>query len=144
MKLPLQVIFRDMAPLPSLEGQIRERAERLERHFAHIVSCHVAVEATGNRHHQGHRYVVNVDVRVPGGEICAGRNQGDEDIAVAVRDAFDAVTRQLQDELERRRGQVKQHPTAAPRDPADVAPADEAQTPGCGTAHAQRPPQGAA
>jgi len=116
MKLPLQVIFRDMAPLPSLEGQIRERAGRLEHFFPDIVSCHVAVEAAGNRHHQGHRYVVRVDVRVPGGEVCAGSNQGDEDIAVAVRDAFDAVTRQLQDELRRRRGQVSQHATAPPHE----------------------------
>lgn len=115
MQLPLQVIFRDMVPLPSLEAQIRSRAAKLERFAPDLTSCHVVVEATGNQHRQGHRYVVKIDARVPGGEVCAGQSQGNEDIAVAMRDAFDAVTRQLEDLERRRRGQVKFHaPGAAP------------------------------
>ncbi len=109
MKLPLQVIFRDMVPLPSLEGQIRERVDRLERFAPDLVSCQVVVEASGNRHRQGHRYVVRIDARVPDEHIVSGEAQGDEDIAVAMRDAFDAMTRQLEDSARRRRGQVKQH-----------------------------------
>jgi ribosome-associated translation inhibitor RaiA len=109
MKLPLQVTFRDMMPLPSLEADIRRRAAKLEQFAPKLMSCHVVVEATGNRHHQGHRYVVKVDVRVPGDEVLAGEHHGHEDIAIAVRGAFDAVARCLEDYAQRRRREVKRH-----------------------------------
>jgi ribosome-associated translation inhibitor RaiA len=109
MKLPLQIEFRDLMPLPSLEGEIRERAARLEKFVPELMSCHVTVEAEGNRHHQGHRYVVRLDVRVPGEEFVTGDRQGDEQIEVALRGSFDAMTRQLEDYQRRRRGQVKHH-----------------------------------
>lgn len=119
MKLPLQVTFRDLMPLPSLEDDIRRRAEKLEQFVPELMSCHVVVEATGNRHHQGHRYVVKIDVRVPGDEIFAGEHHADEDIAIAVRGAFDAIGRRLEDYARRRRGQVKHHPGKEPGAPAE-------------------------
>jgi ribosome-associated translation inhibitor RaiA len=109
MKLPLQVTFRDMVPLPSLEGEIRQRAAKLEHFMPDLVSCHVVVEASGNRHHQGHRYAVKLDVRVPGDEIFTGEHQANEEIEIAVREAFDAMGRRLEDYVRRRRGQVKHH-----------------------------------
>ncbi|MCW5610482.1 MAG: ribosome-associated translation inhibitor RaiA [Rubrivivax sp.] len=112
MKLPVQVVFRDMAPLPSLEGELRERAARLDRFAPDLTSCQIVVEASGGRHRQGHRYTVRIDLRLTGAEIVAGEHQADEDIGRAVHGAFDAATRQLEDLVRRRRGQVKQH---APR-----------------------------
>jgi ribosome-associated translation inhibitor RaiA len=117
MKLPLQVTFRDLVPLPSLEGDIRRRAAKLEEFAPDLSSCHVVVEATGNRHHQGHRYLVKIDVRLPGEELFAGQHHGSEDIELAVRGAFDAMARRLEDHVRQRRGQVKQHapkPRATP------------------------------
>jgi ribosome-associated translation inhibitor RaiA len=118
MKLPLQVTFRDLVPLPSLEGDIRLRAAKLEQFAPDLMSCHVAVEATANRHHQGHRYTVKIDVRVPGEEIFAGDHHGHEDIEIAVRGAFDAMCRRLEDYARRRRGQVKQHASEPPGAPS--------------------------
>lgn len=114
MKLPLQVTFRDLIPLPSLEGDIRRRAAKLEQFAPDLMSCHVAVEATANRHHQGHCYIVKIDVRVPGEEIFAGDHHGHEDIEIAVRGAFEAMVRRLEDYARRRRGQVKQHASKPP------------------------------
>ena len=109
MKLPLQIEFRDLVPLPSLEGEIRERVARLEKFVPELMSCHVTVEAEGNRHQQGHRYVVRLDVRVPGEEFVTGERQGDGQIEIALRGSFDAMTRRLEDYQRRRRGQVKHH-----------------------------------
>ena len=118
MKLPAQVVFRDLVPLPSLEGDIRRRIARLERLVPDLMSCHVAVEAEGNRHHQGHVYTVKIDVRLPGAEVFAGAHHADQSIELALRGAFAAVGRKLEDYVRRRRGQVKQHakprPQAAP------------------------------
>lgn len=125
MKLPVQIVFRDMVPLPSLEAEIRRRASKLEQFAPDLMSCQIVVESEANRHHQGHRYVVRIDARVPGGEICAGERQGDEDIAVALRGAFDAVARQLEDHERRRRGQVKHHALPESRASAEPLAPDE-------------------
>jgi hypothetical protein len=45
---------------------------------------------------------------VPGAELVANRAQ-DEDVYVAIRDAFGAITRQLEDFTRRQRGDVKTH-----------------------------------
>jgi ribosome-associated translation inhibitor RaiA len=120
MKLPVQVVFRDLVPLPSLEGDIRRRAEKLVQFAPNLLSCHVAVEATANQHRQGHRYVVKIDARVPGEEIFVGDHHGNEDIAIAVRVAFDAMGRRLEDYARRRRGQVKRHQSGGVSGDSDV------------------------
>lgn len=109
MKLPLQISFRDLVPLPSLEREIRRRVDKLDRWAPDLMSCHVVVEAEGNRHRQGHVYRVKVSVRLPEQEVVAGSRQGDEDIYVALHGSFDALDRQLEDHVRRRRGQVKHH-----------------------------------
>lgn len=113
MKLPLQVVFRNMEPSATVEAKIRERSELLDRTYPHVMSCRVVVEAHHKHHHQGNLYHVRVDLKVPDSEIVAARDPGEhhahEDVYVAVRDAFDAVRRQLEDYARRQRGQVKSH-----------------------------------
>jgi len=48
---------------------------------------------------------------VPGAELVANHTQH-EDVYVAIRDAFDAMSRQLEDYARKQRGEVKTH--AAP------------------------------
>jgi ribosomal subunit interface protein len=112
MKLLLQITFRDMVPLPSVEPEIRRRADKLDQWMPDVMSCQVVVEAEGNRHRTGHVYRVRITVRVPDEEIVVGQRPLDEDIHRAVRGAFDAADRQLEDYVRRRRGQVKQHQPA--------------------------------
>jgi ribosomal subunit interface protein len=123
MKLPLQITFRNMVPLPSVEPEIRRRADKLGQWTTDVMSCHVVVEAEGNRHRQGHEYRVHLSVRVPGEEIAVGSHHLDQDIHRAVRGAFDAADRQLEDHVRRRRGQVKLHrPVTDERDTGDEPP----------------------
>jgi ribosomal subunit interface protein len=109
MKMPLQVTFRDMVPLPSLEPEIRRRVAKLDLWAPDVMSCHVVVEAEGNRHHQGHVYRVKVSVRVTDEEIVAGDHHRNENIELALHGAFDALDRQLEDHVQRRRGHTKRH-----------------------------------
>ena len=113
MKSPLQITFRDMVPLPSVEPEIRRRADKLDQWTPDVMSCRVVVEAEANRHRQGHAYRVHITVRVPDEEIDVGLHHIDEDIHRAVRGAFDSADRQLEDYVRRRRGQVKLHRSAA-------------------------------
>jgi ribosomal subunit interface protein len=109
----LTVTFRDMDPSDAIEALVRERAKRLERFRGLIVSCRVMIESPHRRHQHGRLFHVRIDVSTPGGEIVVNRDHGDdhshEDAYVAVRDAFEALERRLNDHTERRRGYVKSH-----------------------------------
>jgi ribosome-associated translation inhibitor RaiA/cold shock CspA family protein len=111
--MPLQITFRHMDPSPALEARIRQRAEELDRFFERITACRVVVECGNRRHQQGNVFEVHIDLTVPGAEIVVGRDSGanhaHEDAHVAVRDAFDAARRRLEDHARDRRGAVKQH-----------------------------------
>jgi ribosomal subunit interface protein len=113
MKIPLQVVFRHMEPSEALEQKIREKADKLERFVDYIMRCRVTVEAPHQHHHQGNLFNVKIDITLPGDEIVVSRhpdeNHAHEDAHVAVRDAFDAARRQLEDYIRKRRGKVKKH-----------------------------------
>jgi cold shock CspA family protein/ribosome-associated translation inhibitor RaiA len=113
MQLPLQITFRHMDTSEAVAAQIRERAEDLERFFDRITSCRVVVECRHPRHLQGNLFLVRVDLKVPGREICVGRDPGGhhahENVYVAVRDTFDATRRLLEDYVREARGDVKFH-----------------------------------
>jgi ribosomal subunit interface protein len=108
MQLPLQVTLRDISPSEAIEAYIRERAAKLEQFYDRIISCRVVVEAPVRHHRKGGPYKVRIDLTVPGDELVVDR-QVDEDLYVAIRDAFHAARRKLEDYARRQRGAVKVH-----------------------------------
>jgi len=113
MKLPLQITFRNLDRSPAIEADIEEKANKLDEFFEHIMRCRVVVEADHKHHHKGNLYHVRVDITVPGHELVVKRDpkehQAHEDVYVAIRDAFDAAKRQLEDYARKLRGDVKSH-----------------------------------
>jgi ribosomal subunit interface protein len=106
--MQIQISFQGLAHSNAVQGAIVERAGKLERFYEHLVSCRVVV-ALGARHKQhGNEYEVHIDLKVPGGEI-AVTHAHNADVHVALRDAFNAATRRLEDYARRQRGDVKQH-----------------------------------
>src|SRR3989304_1803670 len=99
MKMPLQIAFRNFERSESVEAKIRERAEKLDKYCDHIMGCRVVVEEQHKHHQRGNHFHVRVDVTVPDGELIANREPDEHhaytDVYVAIRDAFDAVRRQL-------------------------------------------------
>jgi len=108
MQLPLQVTLRDVSPSEAVEGYIRERAAKLDSFYDRIMSCSVVVEAPVRHHRKGGPFKVRIDLTVPGDELVVDR-QVDEDLYVAIREAFDAMRRRLEDHSRRQRGSVKTH-----------------------------------
>jgi ribosomal subunit interface protein len=108
MKQPLELRFIGMEPSEAVESAARTRAEKLDRFRPDIMACRVTVELADRHRHQGKTFAVRVDVTVPGHELSVDRVH-DEDVYVALRDAFDDMKRQLQDSLRRVRGDVKAH-----------------------------------
>jgi ribosomal subunit interface protein len=113
MQIPLEVTFHNMDRSEAVEANIRERVDKLERYFDRIIGCRVVIEAPHKHSRKGKLFEVRIDVSVPGKEILANRNgpknRAHEDVYVAIRDAFVAVGRQLEDHARKARGDVKAH-----------------------------------
>jgi ribosome-associated translation inhibitor RaiA len=122
MKLPVQVVIRDVQNAALVEADIHRLAGRLDRFAPDLMSCRVAVESAGNRRHQGQPIKVAIDLRLKGEEIFAGEHHADEDVRLAMHRAFEAVTRRLEDRIRIRRGHVKQHAAAGPAPGGEVEP----------------------
>lgn len=108
MQTPLQITIRNIEPSEALEARIRDKAQKLEQFFKHILSCRVVVESPHKHHHQGKQFNVRIDIGVPGNELVVNRDHH-EDVYVALRDAFDAAKRQLEDYARITRGDIKTH-----------------------------------
>ncbi|MGB8275425.1 MAG: HPF/RaiA family ribosome-associated protein [Alphaproteobacteria bacterium] len=113
MQLPLQINFKNVDPSPTVEAKVREKVAKLEGFYDRIMGCRVVIEAPHQRGHKGKLYQVTIDITVPGGEIVVNREKrkshAHEDIYVALRDAFNAAGRQLEDHARRVRQEVKAH-----------------------------------
>jgi cold shock CspA family protein len=133
MILPVQVTFRNIPQSDAIEALIREKAADLDKYYNHIMSCRVMIEVPHRHRREGTHPHIRIDLGVPGGEIVIKReptphsSQQDTEteestkgmelerthkhLAVAVRDAFEAARRKLQDYARRQRGDTKTHET---------------------------------
>ena len=137
MEIPLQIKFRNMPGSQAIEDNIREKTSKLNSFYDRIVSCRVIVEAPHRHHRKGKAYEVRIDITVPGGELVINRapkrlkavksglaeqpetklierhepskHGAHADIYVAIRDAFNAAGRKLQEYARRQSGAVKVH-----------------------------------
>lgn len=108
MQIPLQITFRGMQTSPAVDAAVRDHAAKLEHFHARIMSCRVVIEQPGRHQRKGREFVVHIDLKVPGGEVAVKRDH-DADVMVALRDAFDAARRKLEDFVREQRGDVKHH-----------------------------------
>jgi ribosomal subunit interface protein len=107
----LQITLHGVDRSPALEEDIRSRAEKLQQFHHAITSCRVVVERPHRHHHQGAEFVVCLHLAVPAGDIVVNRDHA-QDVHVAVRDAFDAARRRLEDHAQRRDGGARSHRAA--------------------------------
>jgi hypothetical protein len=120
------IIFRRMRATDRLEADIRKRLDRLARYYPSIVGARVVVEPALRRRRDGNPFRVLIDLSVPSGavvisheaslrpglralEVAKTRKKDEPDAALkdaglAIREAFDAARRRLQDFARRQRG----------------------------------------
>jgi len=96
MKLPLQITSRNVSLSESAEQSIREKAAKLDQFYDQIMGCRVLVESPHRHQQHGNQYNVRLDITVPGSEIVIKREEN-EDLYVAIRDAFDAARRKVKE-----------------------------------------------
>ena len=107
METPAKINFHQLPHSAGLEAEVLHRIAELEAIHDRITSCRVTIEAPPHHQQHGRLFSVHVDLRIPGAEIIADRATGNraahEDPYVAVRDAFRAARRQLEDHMHRQR-----------------------------------------
>lgn len=108
MQRPLQITSRDFALTDAMRALIEKRAEALEQYFGRLTGCHVVIEAPVHHHRHGGPFSVRIDLRTPGAELSVNK-QGADDLAIAIREAFDSARRRLEDHLRELRRDVKSH-----------------------------------
>ena len=103
MDRPLDIGFHNMDASPSLEAEIRERVDRLERRYAHLIGCRVTLEGLHNQHRTGNIHEVHIVLSVPGRDLVvshephrARERRAKPDLRSSVREAFQAAERQLE------------------------------------------------
>lgn len=109
MHQPLDIRFLGMEPSEAVEAAAREKAAKLDHFCPNLMSCRVTIELLQKHQHQGRPFGVRVDVTLPGHELNVDRAQ-DEDVYVALRDAFDHIRRQIEDTVRHDRRDEKLHP----------------------------------
>ena len=123
----LQTTFRNLDASPAVEARVQEEAEKLGKYFERITSCRVIVEAPHRHHLHGESFHIRIELRVPGKELVVAHEPSliheeqseshkrlevegpHKNVYVAIRDAFKAMRRQLQDYGHCLRHEVKAH-----------------------------------
>ena len=108
MQRPIQITSRDFVLTDAMRATMGERAKALENYFSRLTGCHVVVDAPVHHHRRGGPFSVRIDLRTPGAELSVNKQHAD-DLAIAIREAFDAARRCLEDHLREQRQDVKRH-----------------------------------
>jgi cold shock CspA family protein/ribosome-associated translation inhibitor RaiA len=108
MQSTLKITARDFALSTPLEAEIRGRVAKLERFSSDIIDCEVAIEAPVGHHHKGGPYKVRIDLQIKGLELAIS-NRSADNLQVALREAFEAARRKLEDHSRRMQRETKRH-----------------------------------
>lgn len=108
MQRPLKITARDFDVTEPIEAEIREKAARLDLYYDRITGCDVTLEAPVGHHRRGGPFKVRIDLSLPGSKISVSRRV-EEELAGAIREAFDAARRRLEDYAREQRRAVKAH-----------------------------------
>jgi cold shock CspA family protein/ribosome-associated translation inhibitor RaiA len=114
MQVPLEIAFQNSEPSESIKAEIEREARRLEKFSSRITSCHVTIIGPTKHHRHGVPFKIDVRIAMPDHkDVIVNRTHADvkqhEYVMVAIRDAFAAAQRQVEDAVREMRGAVKPH-----------------------------------
>ncbi len=114
MQVPVEIAFRHCEPSEEIRSEIATQVRRLEKFSPRITSCHVVVAGPQTRHRHGDQFSVEIRVAMPEhSDVVVDKSHRDkperEHAQVAIKEAFDAAIRQIEDVQRHMRGQIKEH-----------------------------------
>lgn len=114
MQTPVEIDFQGMDARSDVRSSIEKHVAQLEQRFGRIIDGRVVLKAPGGHHRTGGLYEMHIHLSLPDGcEVNVGHTpQNDEryaDLDFALNDFFKRARRQLQDQVRKLQGQIKQH-----------------------------------
>jgi len=106
MEIPLQLTWRGLERSEAIEAAVRDAANKLHQFHPRIVSCRVVLEQSDRHKRHGRQFAVRLDVRAPRTEIAINKEH-DEDVYIALRDAFFDARRKLDEQLKEKEKEKK-------------------------------------
>ncbi|HEV3029390.1 MAG TPA: HPF/RaiA family ribosome-associated protein [Planctomycetota bacterium] len=106
MPIPLKLEDRGKMLTDGFAGHIRERVQKLGHFFGGIRGCKVLVDGPGQHPLKG-RIRIRIYLSLPGREIAVDRQTG-ADLAIAIRESFDAADQRLEDYVRRGRDAARE------------------------------------
>jgi ribosome-associated translation inhibitor RaiA len=102
MSKPLEITFHGLEKSDALEARIHEKFLRLQQHFDRITHARVVIETPRKHSPTAKVFSVKIEIGLPGQKplIVSNEpllNQSRTDVLLAVRDAFAAARRRLDD-----------------------------------------------
>ena len=109
MQVPLDISFQHSEPSEEIRSEIERQAKHLEKFHDRITSCNVTVIAPKSRHQKGDLFKIDICIAMPQQkDILVSKAHGDapehEHVMVAIKDAFAAAQRQIEDDAREMRG----------------------------------------
>lgn len=108
MEQPVVVRSPHLHLSPPQHALIEQLTGKLERHYPRLVGCAVSVDPPPGSHRSGGPYEVRIDVKVPGQDLHVSGSH-DTTLEGALRDAFQAASRRLEDFAQQQRRETKRH-----------------------------------
>jgi cold shock CspA family protein len=123
---PFEIAYEDVQPTPATERHVLRGVARLERVSPDLMSAHVTLAAHNRRHVTGNLYDVGIRLTRPGPDVVISRtppqHSEDEDLVLAIGEAFEAARRKLVELRQIERGEVKSHEEMPRGEVTDVFP----------------------
>ncbi len=114
MQTPVEIDFQNLTATPEIRAAIDQHLAELEARYGRVTACRIVIKGPGEHHRTGGLFEINIRLALPDArEVNVSRTtQSDKravDLNSAIANAFKRARRQLQDEIDRMRGDVKYH-----------------------------------
>ena len=96
----VEIHFHGIEKSEAVEDKVRAKVAKLEKHFGRMTRCRVVLEAPHRSPQKPKVYQVKIEIAVPSRQpivVCHEREgpHANEELKLAIRDAFEAATRKL-------------------------------------------------
>lgn len=127
--IDLKIQCLDFTESPSITSAVESHLESLKKTNSQIMSCHVVISKPHRKQHHGNTYQVKLRLHMAGKQIIidkdSGKNHAHEDIYIAIRDAFLAAKRKVEEFSRMREGRIKERVRPMHAKIVRIIPADD-------------------
>lgn len=104
MQIPTEIHYRGLDPSPAVDQYVQKWIDRMGRVYDRVHGCSVTIDVPHRHQERGRKFHVSIVLEVPGQTLSVNRDPGADEAHdnayVAIRDAFRAARRQLEEHAE--------------------------------------------